>query len=530
MPVVEHQREAVRNRLLRRLDWRFLLGDPEPARTVCFCNGALAEAIRQLPGEVVAPTDARAGACDLAIVVDPDPRILAAAWETLREGGSFYVEWHAIPPPGARAATRILEGAGFVGVTCYVPRPDPTRASPTFWIPLSAAGATHYVHRYGPTPGKLRDRIRQSVGRMRHWLRPNVQRRPPLCAVARKPAVPTMDVSLGGDAGAGDLIDFLRSGWQSWRLGDPPSRLSTMLLTGGSHSLNKVVALVFGESERQPRLAIKFARSPEAIPGLLREAENLRTLETTSRVVGAPRLLFLEQSSTTALGETALTGTSFDGMVNHSRYRTLAQRGTDWLIQLAGRSTPMPPAAWAPRLVEPVLAEFKSEFGPVVDGGLLREAAARLHGIGQLPLVWEQRDFAPWNLLDLGGGKLGVLDWESAEPAGLPAMDLIYYLAYLGLYLDAARGAVESRQSYRRSLDPSTFTGSVRREMIAEYAAALGLDLEAVSLLRTLVWMLHSHSEYRRMAADVGGRPEPALLRRSVCLALWEEDLRGELR
>jgi aminoglycoside phosphotransferase (APT) family kinase protein len=35
----------------------------------------------------------------------------------------------------------------------------------------------------------------------------------------------------------------------------------------------------------------------------------------------------------------------------------------------------------------------------------------------------EQRDFGPWNLLVTPAGQIAVLDWESAEVDGLPALD-----------------------------------------------------------------------------------------------------------
>ena len=53
--------EAERNRLLRRVDWRFLLADPQPQRVICFVDGSMAEALR-LVGDVV--------------VVSPRPRDL----------------------------------------------------------------------------------------------------------------------------------------------------------------------------------------------------------------------------------------------------------------------------------------------------------------------------------------------------------------------------------------------------------------------------------------------------------------------
>jgi hypothetical protein len=216
-----------------------------------------------------------------------------------------------------------------------------------------------------------------------------------------------------------------------------------------------------------------------------------------------------------------------DALVTRENYRTYARLGTDWLIQLAEKGCVVPQSVWEERLLEPVLADFESSFGPVLDRRLLRESESRLRDVGPMPIVWEQRDFAPWNLLHLGSGGLGVLDWESAEPAGLPILDLVYFLTYMALRVDRAAELQDVRASYRRSLDHRTFTGAVAREMIERYAARLSLDLRALGNLRLIVWMLHSRSDYRRMVADVGAVPGPDELRKSVFLTLWEEDMRG---
>ena len=87
------------------------------------------------------------------------------------------------------------------------------------------------------------------------------------------------------------------------------------------------------------------------------------------------------------------------------------------------------------------------------------------------------------------------------------------------------------RKSYRATLDPSTLTGSVLRECMARYISHIGLDATALRPLRLLTWMLHSRSEYRHfVVADVAGKPEREILRRSLFVELWEEELRHASR
>jgi len=122
-------------------------------------------------------------------------------------------------------------------------------------------------------------------------------------------------------------------------------------------------------------------------------------------------------------------------------------------------------------------------------------------------------------------GALAVLDWESAELNGLPALDLIYFLSYLAFFLE---GAMETRRfaaTYRATLDPASATGAVVAECLQRYATQVGIDLAALHPLRLLTWLIHSRSEYRQLTAEQGGQPYRAARRDSVFVSLWAAEL-----
>jgi len=112
--------EASRNAVLRRADWRFLLPDPSPKRTACYCDGQLLRATRAISGEILFPPD-RPQESDLAVVANPDPATLKAASQALRPGGICYSEWHGLRPMTRGGVARRLNEAGFTEIRTYWP-------------------------------------------------------------------------------------------------------------------------------------------------------------------------------------------------------------------------------------------------------------------------------------------------------------------------------------------------------------------------------------------------------------------------
>lgn len=533
--------EGRRNALLRRADWRFLLPNVRPAKSICFANGLLATSIREFSDDVIDGLSISFGDRDLAVAVNPNGATLARAREALHAGGFCYTEWH--PPTTMRleGVRKRLEAAGFCDIRCYWPWPPPSREPSAFWLPLDAPRALHYFLSTRPPPRGLRHRVLRVLWRL--GLRLGLMA--PICAVARKP------IGSGGEAASDgaleqaggwgteaadadpELFDMIPTDSMGWRPGLTRSDLSMLLLTGGPRSISKAVALIFADRDTQPRLAIKMPRVPESRPGLLREAATLEAVQglRPDGVRGAPRVAFLRQSSDfLALGETALTGVPVYTMLRRDNYRDLALQATTWLEDLIGHPEVRPPEAWWSRLVEPVFVDFAESFGPVLDRNRLRETREILTALGPLPLVCEQGDFSPWNVLRTADGELVVVDWESAELEGLPGQDLIYFLTYLAFFLDGAMDTGNFRDSYRAVLDRSTFTGSVARECLEHYACSIDLDVDILHPLRLLVWLRCSRFEYQRLGADAGERPKPALLRRGLFLSLWEEELRHGAR
>jgi hypothetical protein len=493
--------EADRNALLRRVDWRFLVQQEAEPRTLAPAGGSEARAL----GLVAAPA-AGGAAPDLVVLVDPEPASLAAAAARLPPGGTLYAEWHRPQLGGRRRLERRLAAAGLEAPRWYWAWPPPGRG-PSFWLPIDSPEALAYFLAQRRRAAGLRRRVLASVWPLLLRARFLV----PLCAVARKP---------GGAPDAVETAVRLHSG------GEEPSWI---LLTGGRRSINKVVGIPVATASAEPKVVVKFARSAAEEDLLRHESHVLRQLaEARPELAGVPTSLFLERRcGRLALGESALDGEPAVWQLDRDRYGAICDSVTDWLVELARGAEAHPGTAWRERLVEEPLDRFARDYDTVLSPDEVARARTTLAGLRDVPVVFEQRDCAPWNVL-LARDRVSVADWESAEPAGLPALDLVYFLTTGALLLQGALDEGPIARWYADSLDPRSRVGRVVARCESSYCERVGVDAAILPALRLLCWTIHARSEFLRFELDVAGQPPPALLATSRFLALWRVELRRQ--
>jgi Phosphotransferase enzyme family len=527
--------EKVRNKQLRRVDWRFLLPSPHFQKTLCFGGKKLTKAIESISSCVADPKSSPHD-CDLAVAIDPNAKKLHSAWRGLTPGGYLYAEWYGPWPAGAPRIRRLIQSVGFEAIACYWAWPLPSRSKARFWIDLGSRGALQHFLSTRPHPRTWIRRAGSIVLRSCWRMALRVGVTLPICAVARKPVradpAPSAGSLIAVSRGAGPtfLADLCQR-WPEWNLGPTPARLSWSLITAGESSGNKIVGLAFAEPESRPVMAVKMPRIPTSAQSLYREAANLRAVHAqhSGGVPGVPRALLCEEmQGVLVLAETALTGIPLLYALRRSTYQRYAMKVMDWLAALARSNSRSPRSEWWGRIVAPVLRDFENQFGAVVDPVMLRESRDILSDLDDVPRVCEQRDFSPWNVLLGADGSLVILDWESAEIDGLAGLDAIYFLTFAGFFLDGAMESHRFRKSYRAMLDPATFSGRIASECMQFYAKQAGISPSLFHALRILTWMLHSRSDHQHIASHAGPRPlNPEKLRRSMCVQLWEDEIRN---
>lgn len=424
-----------------------------------------------------------------------NPVLRRQDWRFALPGAELVKSWRFPCPGRAARARRRAEAEGFEDVRVYWAGPLPHRL-PQFWVPVESDEAAGYL---------LAERGAHSLAeKALHglWrLARRVGLLAPLYVVGRR----------GGDGGEDVSL---------------PPAAALLLLTGGHRSINKVVGLAFERGAERPSAAVKFARVAEAEPGLEREATVLRRLgEERPGLAGVPR--FRSEGSRggrLAVVEDAVEGRSLLDLLRLENFEETAMRVTGLLVELA-RTDRAPEEGWRRRLIEEPLAQFENQFGPVIGEPALASIRDTLGELGELPPAPEHRDCSPWNVMVTPAGDPVLLDWESAEPDGLPALDLFYFLVNCAFVLDGAFESGRTRESYTRLLDPDSEYGQIAQKAMTEYAIALRIPPDDLPRLRLLCWIVHSHSDYRHLQLESPDAPRPEDLRRAMFLSLIEEEL-----
>jgi Phosphotransferase enzyme family len=181
-----------------------------------------------------------------------------------------------------------------------------------------------------------------------------------------------------------------------------------------------VVSLI--DSQRQIVVGVaKIPLEKPATVNILREAEILTCLASAKPDL-APKILFVNQVQGIAV-QTAVPGKLV------GKYLTKAH--IEWLTRLCinGQETSLQEKA----------AILRERIGHLLDTdqntkALLERLLKDIDDPTAYPSTWIHGDFAPWNLKWMENQTLAAIDWEEAEPNGLPLYDLLHY-HYIQSYL-----------------------------------------------------------------------------------------------
>lgn len=293
--------------------------------------------------------------------------------------------------------------------------------------------------------------------------------------------------------------------WVTAAIGRPLDR--AVLVVPGDFVTQKLLVALFADDDPEPTIIVKVARDPAVNDRVDTAADALRKLSDLSLGFrpDLPRLAAAGRVGHLAfVAEHAIIGRP---LTDHDNVEEWLRPAASTLVDVAMASRH---DVTGPELAT-AMAELLGSFGEVYrnDDVTLRWLDGQLDVIAaasRVPLVLQHGDPGSWNLLRRDASSVALLDWENADPHGIPVADLAFLLR--------SAGVLEARQ-HSRSVDR---LGASMRAFVDPHLTAVGAELmgnlaTAIELPRALIgplfyhgWVLQALREARRLAPDQAER------------------------
>ncbi|MFL5805322.1 MAG: aminoglycoside phosphotransferase family protein [Roseiflexaceae bacterium] len=308
-----------------------------------------------------------------------------------------------------------------------------------------------------------------------------------------------------------------------------PERLASVVVTPRFRASSHVVFLVLAPGRPEPLLVAKLPRLNSAGAVAEREVANLRAVQglRAGGFDSIPRVIAYEQYlGRPILVETALVGRPMDPATVRRDRAACCAAVAGWLAELQQPARgPQNDANWFGRLVEQPLRYFERVFPLSIEEARLLERTWELVAPLRdtaLPLVFEHGDLSHPNVMLLKKGAVGVVDWELAEPRGLPAYDLFFFLTYAAFAAQNARKSGDYLAAFQAAFfGPAAWA----RPYVADYARRLELPPPTLTPLFVLSWARYTISLLLRLDVDQASgrlpRETADWLRSNRYYALW---------
>lgn len=274
----------------------------------------------------------------------------------------------------------------------------------------------------------------------------------------------------------------------------PDAPLSAVVITPRFRASSHVVFAIFASQSERPVLFAKVPRLPHDDHRLRREATNLQAVEAAwaSGATTVPRLVAFEPGvhGRTVLYETAVSGQTMSARAVRHQTAELVESVVNWTteLHLASRRIVQDKAAVHRRLVTDPLHQFLEIMSHRADERRLVEQTLRhLESlqVAEFPHVLEHGDLGPPNILRQRDGRIGVVDWELADPDGLPAADLFFFLTLIQFATSRATKARDCVSAFHDAFfGPAAWT----KPFVSKYTTRLQLDRNVVAPLFLLTW------------------------------------------
>lgn len=274
----------------------------------------------------------------------------------------------------------------------------------------------------------------------------------------------------------------------------------------GDYDSQKVLVLLRPPSFAEPTGLVKVTRSEVHRARLENEARALDRLAGLPAAAGrAPRPWFSgEHAGRVLLGASFIDGVAFTSRARWQPECPHLADAAGWLTELgAATATPVPAGVVADALLS-LLDRYERAYRPT-SGELagLRQRFETVRRIPEpIPAVLQHGDPGIWNLLIDATGRTVFLDWEAAEPDGLPLWDLLYLVRSYAVATSRRAGVRDRLEAASRHLLDASPLGERIIDLVQGYGARVGLPTAAVEALIYGCWVHRSLKESTRMAPE----------------------------
>lgn len=333
------------------------------------------------------------------------------------------------------------------------------------------------------------------------------------------------------------VSNYLAQNWQRLELAHlgEPEQLACVLATPRFRASSHVIFFVLNKKSAAPLMVAKVPRLPGDHVRLDREASNLRAAFAAkpNGFDSIPRVIAYEEfHQHKLLLETALQGAPMKPALVQRKPKQCLDAGMEWLIDFHSttKNASENTRDWFEALIEQPIRHFQNLLPPMAEElGWLDEVLALAETLREqtLPLVLSHEDLSHPNILLTEDGRAQVVDWELAEPDGLPGLDLFFFLTYIAF---ARRGAHKNAE-YLAAFEEAFFgTQAWAKEYVARYAESLQVPASALPALFVLSWTRYLIGLVTRLQEQNGAdshldRDTLKWLRHNRYYALWRHAL-----
>jgi hypothetical protein len=289
----------------------------------------------------------------------------------------------------------------------------------------------------------------------------------------------------------------------------------------GDYDSQKVLVLLVPRGSSTPTGTVKITRASQHSPRLENEARALRTLAGLQSSTGRiPTPWFSGSHGDRAIvGEAFVDGASFRARARWEPNDPHLTDALGWLTDLAVATRREVSTSAVRDALLDLLGRYTEIHRPAAaELDLLRSAFEGLGNIDEpFPSVFQHGDPGIWNLLVDPDGRTVFLDWEAAEPDGLPLWDLFYFFRSYAVGAARAAGTRDVVDGAVRHMVDASPLADRLVEVVAGYSAAIGLPASAVEPLALGCWLHRSLKEAMRSTPDrIGSGTSVRFLRRML--------------